>query len=123
MNPTLMTTLKTAIAASIVRPNHWPIIVRLTTESALCPRARVSVTQIASAANVCVRLIAQTTAPSASGTAVAIARLPRRSISWPMPIAPAEPTISGSVMRPSPCVRPGSVPTMAAAATSTMYQP
>ena len=77
MNPMLMTMLKTAIAASIVRANHWPIIVRLTTESALCPSARVSVTQIASAANVCVRLIAQTTAPSASGTAVAIARLPR----------------------------------------------
>ncbi len=31
--------------------------------------------------------------------------------------------MSGSVMSPSPCVRPGSVPTIAAAATHTITQP
>ena len=30
---------------------------------------------------------------------------------------------SGSVIRPSPCVRPGSVPTIAAEATSNTYHP
>ena len=93
MKPMLMTMLKTAIARSICRANHCPIIVRLTTDSALCPSARVSVTQTASAANECARLIAHTTQPSASGTAVAITRLPTRSISGPMPIAAADPII------------------------------
>jgi hypothetical protein len=47
-------------------------------------------TSLARAAKLCVALM---TAPGASGTALAIARLPRRSISWPMLIAPPDPMI------------------------------
>jgi len=39
------------MAASIFRTNHCPTIARLTTDSALCPNARVSVTHNARAAN------------------------------------------------------------------------
>ena len=50
---------------SMRRTNHWPTMARLTTESALWPSARVSVTAIASSVNDVTRLIRHTTAPSA----------------------------------------------------------
>jgi hypothetical protein len=142
MKPMLSVMLYVAMAASMRRTNHGAIIARLTTESALWPSARVRVTSTASHASDVASLIVATTAPSATARAVRITRLPRRSTSWPTPSAPSDPTSvahrlisaqvtrltrrsasSGSVMRPSPCVRPGSVPTIAAAATITMTHP
>ncbi len=63
----------------------------LTTDSALCPSARVSVTAMASSENVVTRLISTTVMPSAPATMVNTALLPNRSRKRPMPIAPEAP--------------------------------
>ena len=131
-----------AIAMSMRRTNHWPTIARLITDNALWPRPRVSVTAMASAQNDCTPLITTTTAPSARATVVRTTRVPRRSMNRPMPIAKTDPInvahkfscaystrpmpssdSSGSVTRPRPCVRPGRVPTMAAAASNSTVHP
>jgi hypothetical protein len=142
MKPMLIATLYTAIARSMRRTNHCPTIARLMTESALWPQARVIVSASASAANDDTRLIRQTVTPRTAAMKARTTLLPKRSRTAPIPTAPTEPTSvahrlscaystrpifksasNGSVMSPNPCVRPGSVPTIAAAATHTTYQP
>ena len=119
-----------------------PGIARLTTDSALCPSPRVSVMSTSSMPALWTLLNPTTTAPRTSDSAVSTMRLPWRSTSPPIPKQNSDPTSdatklisakrtrstarsrsSGSVMRPRPCVRPGSVPTMASAATPTTTQP
>ena len=87
-------------------------------------------------------LMPSTVSPSANAVTVRTRRLPVRSMSLPMPMQKSEPTSvatrlicakvtrlmlrsrsSGSVMSPRPCVRPGSVPTMASVATPSTTQP
>ena len=115
---------------------------RLTTDSALWPKPRVSVTSTSSASAPLAWLMPSTVSPSASAVTVSTMRLPTRSISRPTPMQKSAPTSvatrlicakatrlmprsrsSGSVMRPRPCVRPGSVPTIASAATPSTTQP
>ena len=80
------------MAVSTFRTNHGAIIARLTTDSALWPKARVSVIQMASPRMERVWLIATTTSPRARATDVNTTRLPKRSRRCPIPIAPSEPT-------------------------------
>ncbi len=75
------------------RTNHWPTTVRLATDNALCPSARVSVIHTAIDTNVVAALIAHTTAPSAASTVVSTTRLPSLSIAYPIPNAPPAPRI------------------------------
>jgi hypothetical protein len=85
MKPMLMSSEYTAIARVRRARNHFPTIARLTTESALCPSPRVSVISTSIAAIDEARLMAMTTAPSSAAITVSTSRLPRRSISLPMP--------------------------------------
>ena len=80
------------MAVSTFRTNQGATIARLTTDSALCPSARVNVIHTASPTTDPVWLIAATTRPSASATEVSTTRLPKRSSRCPIPIAPTEPT-------------------------------
>jgi hypothetical protein len=73
------------------RTNHWPTIAMLTTDSALCPSARVKVMATANCANEWTQLIKHTTVPSATAITASTTRLPARSMKRPMPKAPSEP--------------------------------
>ena len=66
---------------------------RLTTESALWPKPRVSVTQTSSAIVPATWLITSVTRPSSSATTVRTMRLPRRSMSLPTPAQNSAPAI------------------------------
>src|SRR5262249_18945199 len=123
-------------------PEPLPRHGQLTIDNALCPNPRVRVIRTTSMAAPRALLMAITTAPSPSATVVSTRRLPWRSISPPIPKQKSEPTSvatrlisanrtrsidrsrnSGSVISPRPCVRPGSVPTIARAATPSTTQP
>ncbi len=124
------------------RANHLPTSARLTTDSALCPNPRVSVMAMHRAVAPAARLIPSTVNPSASAIPVNTTRAPKRSVKRPQGRQNIAPTSvahrlmvaystrsicrsrsSGSVINPSPCVRPGSVPTMANAATPKFAHP
>jgi hypothetical protein len=142
MKPTLSATVYHPIALFRRRLNHCPTSVMLTTDSALCPKPRESVMRTQSQTTPHATLIKSTVTPRAAATAVKTVRLPQRSSRRPTPRPKSAPrsvahrlicanstrpifksTSNLSVMSPSPCVRPGSVPTIASAATPTFTHP
>ena len=92
MKPTVITTEYTPMAAESRRANHLPTMVRLTTERALCPRPRVSVSSSSSETTPATALMAITTTPSDAASAVSTSRLPTRSTRRPMPKQKSAPT-------------------------------
>jgi len=74
------------------RTNQFPTIVRLMTESALCPSPRVRVISTASQRIPLMPLISVTTVPNARATVVRTVRLPNRSSRRPMPRQKIEPS-------------------------------
>ena len=81
MKPMVISTAYTPIAAGRRRTNHLPTIARLTTDSALCPSPRVSVTVKNNPHGPVTRLIRITSMPSAITMIDMTMRDPRTSIS------------------------------------------
>ncbi len=142
IKPIATSTANIPIAKFNRRANHLPTSARLTTDSALCPNARVSVNVTNNTGSEVVRLIATTAAPNANVTKVITNRGPARSVNRPTGKHNNAPTSvaqkftvanitrsmpqsanKGSVTSPNPCVRPGSVATIASAAKTKLTQP
>ena len=142
INPIATSNAKIPIARFNRRANHFPTSAKLTTDSALCPSARVNVSKTNNTPIDRANVIPNTANPNPSATQPITTRAPHRSVNRPTGKHSTAPNnvahkftwanttrlmpqsaSSGSVTSPNPCVRPGSVATIASAASTRFTHP